>query len=74
MNTIVAIHDRSLFNAALSALRSYNLAGARNHLQRLGQRQPQDTDVIRILDFISSYMNRPVDMQLEIFVGSLENR
>lgn len=65
------ILDRCLFNAALSSLRSYNLTGARGYLTRLQIRQPDDGDVIRILDFISSYSNRPVDMQLEIFVGSL---
>ena len=65
------ILDRCLFNAALSDLRSYNLTGAREHLIRLQERRPDDSDVARILDFISSYTNRPVDMQLEIFVGSL---
>ncbi|MCD4749087.1 MAG: hypothetical protein K8R59_06920 [Thermoanaerobaculales bacterium] len=69
-----AIIDKSLFNAALLALRSYNLTGARNHLSRLKVRRPTDEEVARILDFISSYKNRPVDMQLEIFVGSLDNR
>ncbi len=63
--------DRCLFNAALSNLRSYNLTGARGHLKRLQKRHPDDSDVARILEFISSYANRPVDMQLEIFVGSL---
>lgn len=65
------ILDRCLFNAALSNLRSYNLTSARGYLTRLQIRQPDDGDVTRIIDFISSYSNRPVDMQLEIFVGSL---
>ncbi|MEN8163956.1 MAG: tetratricopeptide repeat protein [Acidobacteriota bacterium] len=68
------ILDRCLFNAALNNLRSYNLTGARGHLKRLQERHPDDSDVVRILDFISSYTNRPVDMQLEIFVGSLGYR
>lgn len=68
------ILDRCLFNAALANLRSYNLTGARGHLTRLQARHPDDNDVARILDFISSYSSRPVDMQLEIFVGSLSFR
>ncbi len=68
------ILDRCLFNAALANLRSYNLTGARGHLTRLQARHPDDNDVTRILDFISSYSSRPVDMQLEIFVGSLSFR
>ena len=68
------ILDRCLFNAALAHLRSYNLTSARGYLRRLIERQPDDRDVSRILDFISSYTNRPVDMQLEIFVGSLDFR
>lgn len=68
------ILDRCLFNAALANLRAYNLTGARGHLKRLQARRPNDNDVARILDFISSYSNRPVDMQLEIFVGSLNFR
>ncbi len=65
------ILDRCLFNAALGHLRTYNLTSARGYLRRLQVRHPDDNDVSRILDFISSYTNRPVDMQLEIFVGSL---
>lgn len=66
--------DRCLFNAALTHLRSYNMSGARGHLQRLQERHPHDEDVARILNFVSRYSNRPVDMQLEIFVGSLDYR
>jgi len=68
------ILDRCLFNAALGHLRAYNLTGARGYLRRLQERHPDDGDVARILEFISSYTNRPVDMQLEIFVGSLAFR
>jgi len=68
------ILDRCLFNAALGHLRTYNLTSARGYLRRLLERHPDDGDVSRILDFISSYTNRPVDMQLEIFVGSLDFR
>ncbi len=71
---VAVIRERCLFNAALADLRSYNLTSARNYLEQLKLRQPQDTEVIRILEFISSYTNRSVDMQLEIFVGSLESR
>jgi len=66
--------DRCLFNAALTHLRAYNPTIARGLLVRLQERHPDDRDVARILDFISSYTNRPVDMQLEIFVGSLDFR
>ncbi len=65
------ILDRCLFNAALDHLRAYNLTTARGYLRRLQERHPDDGDVARILEFISSYTNRPVDMQLEIFIGSL---
>lgn len=71
---IGATQDRCLFNAALANLRSYNLAAARSHLLRLQSRNPDDEEIKRILRFVTSYINRPVDMQLEIFVGSLENR
>ncbi len=68
------ILDRCLFNAALNHLRTYNLTSARGYLRRLQDRHPDDTEVTRILGFISSYTNRPVDMQLEIFVGSIDFR
>ncbi len=68
------ILDACLFNAALVQLRSYNLTAARRYLLQLEERRPDDPEVSRIVEFISSYLNRPVDMQLEIFVGSLEFR
>ncbi len=69
-----ALLDTCLFNAALVQLRSYNLTSARRYLLQLEKRRPDDAEVGRIIEFISSYLNRPVDMQLEIFVGSLEFR
>ena len=71
---IVEVQNRCLYNAALASLRSYNLAEARSHLLKLQSRQPDDEEVQRILRFVTSYTNRPVDMQLEIFVSSLQNR
>jgi hypothetical protein len=66
--------ERCLFNAALSEMRTYNLAGAASFLQRFESRNPDDEEVQRILRFVASYKQRPVDMQLRIFVGSLQER
>lgn len=68
------ILDRCLFNAALAELKTYNLAGAETFLRQLRDRRPEDAEVERILSFTASYKTRPVDMQLEIFVGSLKPR
>lgn len=68
------ILDRCLFNAALVQMRGHNMTGARMYLNRLRNRQPDDEEVERILQFVASYVNRPADMQLKIFVGSLEFR
>ena len=66
--------SRSLYNAALADLRTYNLTAAEVYLTRLAKLQPGDDDVDRILDFVNRYKARPVDMQLEIFIGSLSER
>lgn len=66
--------DRYLFNGALKELRSYNLAGARAMLVQLHERRPDDAEVARILKFSEKYIKKPVDMQLEIFVGSIKDR
>jgi tetratricopeptide (TPR) repeat protein len=71
---LVATYERILFNAALTELRSFKLPDAESYLTDLQQRQPEDEEVQRILDFIDTYKTRPVDMQLEIFVGSLSER
>ena len=71
---LVATYERILFNAALAELRSFKLPDAESYLTDLQQRQPEDEEVQRILDFIDTYKTRPVDMQLEIFVGSLSER
>jgi predicted Zn-dependent protease len=68
------VHDRLLFNAALAELRAFNLVNAETHLKELQQRTPDDAEVGRILTFVDTYKTRPVDMQLEIFVGSLSER
>ena len=47
---------------------------AENYLVELKDRQPEDEEIARILDFIDTYKTRPVDMQLEIFIGSLSER
>jgi hypothetical protein len=70
----VAAYDRFLFNAALAELRAFNLPNAETLLTELQQRQPEDEEIQRILEFVDTYKTRPVDMQLEIFVGSLSDR
>jgi tetratricopeptide (TPR) repeat protein len=67
---LMATYDR----AALAELRAFKLPNAESYLTKLQQRQPQDEEVQRILDFINTYKSRPVDMQLEIFIGSLSER
>ena len=71
---LAATLDRTLFNAALAELRALKLPNAESYLNDLQQRQPEDEEVQRILEFINTYKSRPVDMQLEIFVGSLSER
>jgi hypothetical protein len=69
-----ALYDRALFNAGLTELRAFNLPAAEVHLVELSERQPDDEETLRMLEFISLYKARPVDMQLEIFVGSINSR
>jgi tetratricopeptide (TPR) repeat protein len=71
---VVAAYNRFLFNAALAELRAFNLSSAESYLKELQQRQPEDGEIPRILEFVVTYKTRPVDMQLEIFVGSLSER
>jgi len=66
--------NRSLFNAAIHELRNYNLTGARQLLLELQDRKPDDAEVTRILKVVAKYVKKPVDMQLQIFVGSIEER
>jgi tetratricopeptide (TPR) repeat protein len=67
-------YNRCLFNAAMAELRAYNLTAGERYLGELAARQPEDEEVGRVLDFISSYKSRPVDMQLEIFIRSIAER
>ena len=71
---VVEAYERYLFNAALAQLRAFNLSNAETYLKELQQRQPEDDEIRRILEFVDTYKTRPVDMQLEIFVGSLSER
>jgi hypothetical protein len=71
---LVEVLERSLFNAALAELRTYNLTGARSHLDELVRIKPDDDEVNRVLEFIDSYKARPVDMQLKVFIQSLDER
>jgi hypothetical protein len=65
---------RSLYNAALAELRTYNLTGAASYLDELQGLDPDDSEVARVLDFIANYKARPVDMQLKVFIQSLSER
>ena len=69
-----AVRDRSLFNAGMAELRAFNLQAAESFLKELSAIQPDDEEVLRILEFIDTYKSRPVDMQLEIFIGSIAER
>jgi tetratricopeptide (TPR) repeat protein len=71
---VVGFYERTLFNAGMAELRAFNLPQSEAYLQELAERQPEDAEVQRILEFIDTYKSRPVDMQLEIFVGSIESR
>jgi tetratricopeptide (TPR) repeat protein len=71
---VIESYDRFLFNAGLVELRAFNLTGAETHLTEFQQRQPGDDEVQRILEFVDTYKSRPVDMQLEIFIGSVSER
>jgi hypothetical protein len=71
---LVEVLERSLFNAALAELRAYNLTGAEAYLGELDERQAADEVVARILEFIGKYKARPVDMQLKVFIGSIDPR
>ena len=71
---VIAAYDSFLFNAALAELRTFNLTGSEAYLKEFQQRQPEDDEVQRILEFVNTYKTRPVDMQLKIFVGSISER
>ena len=71
---IVEVLERSLFNAALAELRVYNLTGATGYLNELDELAPDDDVVHRMLEFVEKYKARPVDMQLEVFIGSIDPR
>jgi tetratricopeptide (TPR) repeat protein len=71
---VIAVYDRNLFNAGLAELRAFNLSEAESYLVELQQRQPEDSEVKRILEFVDSYKSRSVDMRLKVFVGSLSDR
>lgn len=66
--------NRWLFNAAIGELHTYNLTGAEVLLSELLERKPGDEEVMRILELIRTYKNRPVDMQLKIFISSISTR
>jgi len=70
----VDFYERTLFNAGMAELRAFNLPQSESYLAELATRQPDDLEVQRVLEFVETYKSRPVDMQLEIFVGSIASR
>ncbi len=71
---LIDFYERTLFNAGMAELRAFNLPQSENYLAELAKRQPDDVEVQRVLEFVETYKSRPVDMQLEIFVGSITSR
>jgi tetratricopeptide (TPR) repeat protein len=71
---VTDIYERTLFNAGMAELRAFNLPQSESYLKELSERQPDDEEVVRVLEFVETYKSRPVDMQLEIFVGSIPAR
>jgi len=71
---IVDVYERSLFNAGMNELRAFNLAEADGFISELIRRRPEDEEAQRVREFITTYKSRPIDMQLEIFVGSIPLR
>lgn len=70
----IDVYERNLFNAGMAELRAFNLPESESFLSELAGRQPEDEEVRRVLEFVNTYKSRPVDMQLEIFVGSIPFR
>lgn len=73
-NEVSDFYERTLFNAGMAELRAFNLPQSESYLAELAERQPNDEEVQRVLEFVETYKSRPVDMQLEIFVGSIASR
>ncbi len=71
---VVDFYERTLFNAGMAELRAFNLPQSESYLAELAKRQPDDVELQRVLEFVETYKSRPVDMQLEIFVGSIASR
>ncbi len=71
---IVDVYERSLFNAGMSELKAFNLTEADGFIAELIRRRPEDEEAQRVRQFITIYKSRPIDMQLEIFVGSIPPR
>jgi hypothetical protein len=61
------------FNAAVAALRGYQVAAAHRLLQEL-QSKGDDPEVKRLTEMAGSYLSRPVDPRYQIFVGTIALR
>ncbi len=61
------------FNAAVAALRAYQVAAAHRLLIEL-EKRGDDVEVRRLVELAGSYLSRPVDPRYQIFVGTIEMR
>ena len=61
------------FNAAVTALRSYQVASAHGLLLELAAKG-DDPEVKRLVELSASYLSRPVDPRYQIFVSTIELR
>jgi tetratricopeptide (TPR) repeat protein len=61
------------FNAAVAALRAYQVAAAHRLLVEL-EKRGDDVEVRRLVELAGSYLSRPVDPRYQIFVGTIETR
>ena len=61
------------FNAAVAALRGYQVAAAQRLLLELGSKG-DDPEVRRLTEMAGSYLSRPVDPRYQIFVGTIALR
>jgi hypothetical protein len=61
------------FNAAVTALRGYQVASAHQQLLEL-QKKGDDPEVKRLVELSASYLSRPVDPRYQIFVSEIKLR
>jgi tetratricopeptide (TPR) repeat protein len=67
------LRQAATFNAAVAALRAYQVAAAHRLLLELGGKG-DDPEVKRLTEMAGSYLSRPVDPRYQIFVGTIALR